>query len=103
MRITVKLAGPLRKKVTGLTAGQKELELAEGTTVSQAVESLGLGDSVRMLLLNGRPILQDRALGEGDRLFLMPPELAYNMYVATGFLSPKTREDIRRRQKEGES
>jgi sulfur carrier protein ThiS len=96
MRITVKLAGPLRKEVEGLRQGELELELAAGSTVGQAVERLGLGSRVRMLLLNGRPLLEDRELAPGDRLFLMPPELAYNMYVATGFLAPGAREDIRR-------
>jgi sulfur carrier protein ThiS len=97
MRITVKLAGPLRKEVEGLKAGELELELPDGATVGQAVERLGVGARVRMLLLNGRPLLQDQELAEGDRLFLMPPELAYNMYVATGFLAPGAREEIRRR------
>ncbi len=100
MRIIVKLAGPLRREVPDLKAGEKELELPEGTTISEAVESLGLGERVRMLLVNGRPQLEDRPLIEGDRLFLIPPQLAYNMYVATGFLAPKVREDIRRKRAE---
>lgn len=102
MRITIKVAGPLRKEVSGLSAGEKELDLPEGTTITEAVESLGLGERVRMLLVNGRPQLEDRPLAEGDRLFLIPPQLAYNMYVATGFLAPKVREDIRRKRAEGQ-
>lgn len=98
MRITVELAGPLRREVAGLAAGEKELDLPAGARVSQAVEALGLAGRVRMLLLNGRALLEDRELAEGDRLFLIPPELAYNMYVATGFLSPMVREEIRRKQ-----
>jgi sulfur carrier protein ThiS len=100
MLILIKLAGPLRKEVPGHQQGELNLELPAGTTVSGAVEALGIKDRVRMLLLNGRPQLEDRELVEGDRLFLMPPELAYNMYVATNFLSPMVREEIRKKQKE---
>ena len=101
MLISFKLAGPLRKEVEGLTQGEISLELPEGTTVSAAVDALGIKDRVRMLLLNGRPQLEDKELTHGDRLFLMPPELAYNMYVATNFLSPMAREEIRKKQAEG--
>ncbi len=100
MLISIKLAGPLRKEVEGHDKGELNLELPQGTTVSGAVEALGIKERVRMLLLNGRPLWEDRELVEGDRLFLMPPELAYNMYVATGFLSPMAREEIRKKQEE---
>ncbi len=102
MLISIKLAGPLRKEVQGHKKGELELELPEGTKVSGAVVALGIKDRVRMLLLNGRPLLDDRELVEGDRLFLLPPELAYNMYVATGFLSPMARDEIRRKRGEKE-
>ncbi len=98
MLISVKLAGPLRETVQGHDHGELRLELAAGTTVAGAVEAMGLEGRVRMLLLNGRPLLHDQELKEGDRLFLLPPELAYNMYVATGFLSPMAREEIRRQR-----
>jgi sulfur carrier protein ThiS len=98
MLISFKLAGPLRKEVEGLEQGEISLELPQGTTVSAAVDALGIKDRVRMLLLNGRPQLEDKELKDGDRLFLMPPELAYNMYVATNFLSPMAREEIRKKQ-----
>lgn len=100
MRISIKLAGPLRKDIEGHQQGELELDLPQGTTVSAAVEALGIKERVRMLLLNGMPQLEDRELEEGDRLFLMPPELAYNMYVATGFLSPMARDEIRRKRGE---
>ena len=100
MRIAIKLAGPLRKEVEGHQQGELDLELPDGTTVSGAVDYLGIRDRVRMLLLNGRPQLEDKELVDGDRLFLMPPELAYNMYVATNFLSPMAREEIRKKQGE---
>jgi sulfur carrier protein ThiS len=100
MLISIKLAGPLRKEVQGHDKGELGLELPEGTKVSGAVESLGIAERVRMLLLNGRPLLDDRELVEGDRLFLLPPELAYNMYVATGFLTPMVRDEIRKKRGE---
>lgn len=99
MNITVKLCGPLRKMVQGHHLGELALDLETGTTISQAVESLGISDQVRMLMLNGKAALEDRPLNEGDRLTLIPPQLAYNMYVATGFLAPKVRERIRDAQK----
>jgi len=97
VQITVKLAGPLRKEVEGLVGGEKTLNLPEGTTVSQAIEALGLTGKVRMLMLNGRPLQQDGPVKDGDRLMLLPPSLAYNMYVATNFLAPSVREDIRKK------
>jgi sulfur carrier protein ThiS len=95
MEITFKLCGPLRKMILGHVDGELKLQVAQGATVSQAVEQIGLTDKVRMLLHNGKALLHDTALADGDRLTLIPPELAYNMYVATGFLSPTVREKIR--------
>ena len=96
MRVTVKLAGPLRKEVQGLIDGEIILELAEGTKVSQAIDALGLTGKVRMLMHNGKALKQDTVLTEGDRLMLLPPSLAYNMYVATNFLAPSVREQIKK-------
>ena len=96
MQITVKLAGPLRKKVSGLVNGEIQLELNPGTLVSQAIEELGLGGQVRMLILNGKALKKDKPLGDGDRLMLLPPALAFNMYVATGFLAPDAREQVKK-------
>ncbi len=95
MEITVKLCGPLRKLVQGHHQGEMVLDLAEGATIGQAVESLGISDQVRMLMLNGRAVQDDRPLAPGDRLTLIPPQLAYNMYVATGFLAPSVRRRIK--------
>ena len=100
MDITYKLCGPLRKMVQGHQAGELVLDLPDGTTISQAVEAVGLKGEVRMLMLNGKAQLNDVALSPGDRLTLIPPQLAYNMYVATNFLSPMTRDEIRRKQKD---
>ena len=100
MKVTVKLIAFLRKLVEGHEYGALTLELSEGTTISQAVESLGITKEVRMLLLNGKACLDDKELVDGDHLTLIPPQMAYNMYVATNFLSPMVREEIRKKQGE---
>lgn len=95
MRITVKLGGSLRQRVAGHQAGELELALPEGARVSQALKALGLvGDVVRVLMVNGRPIRDDQEMREGDRLGLWPRELAFNMYVATNFFNPLARGEI---------
>jgi len=100
MKITVKLGGPLRQRVAGHQAGELALELPAGARVSGALKALGLmGDVVRVLMLNGRPIRYDQELNEGDRLGLWPRELAFNMYVATNFFNPLAREEIEGKDK----
>jgi sulfur carrier protein ThiS len=95
MKITVKLGGPLRQRVPGHICGELCLELPEGARVSDALKALNLvGDVVRVLMLNGRPIRYDQELCQGDRLGLWPRELAFNMYVATNFFNPLAREEI---------
>jgi len=88
MRISVKLGGPLRRKVKGHQAGEMNLELDEGARISQALGRLGLEVAeVRVLMVNGRPAPGDLVLQDGDRLALFPPELAYNNYVAINFFN----------------
>jgi hypothetical protein len=100
MKITVKLGGPLRQRVPGHICGELCLELPPGARVSDALKALDLlGDVVRVLMLNGRPIRHDQALSEGDRLGLWPRELAFNMYVATNFFNPLAREAIEDKKK----
>lgn len=95
MNITVKLGGGLRQRVAEHERGELALELPDGARVSQALKSLGLvGDVVRVLMVNGRPIRDDQELHEGDRLGLWPRELAFNMYVATNFFNPLARGEI---------
>jgi sulfur carrier protein ThiS len=100
MQITAKLSGPLRKEIEGLVEGEITVELPEGTMISGAIEALGLAGKVRMLMLNGKAAMHDTELKDGDRLALLPPALAFNMYVATGFLAPEVREEIRNKLKE---
>ncbi len=100
MQITAKLSGPLRKEIEGLQNGEISFQVPEGTMVTGAIEALGLTGKVRMLMLNGKAVLHDTELHDGDRLALLPPSLAFNMYVATGFLAPAVREDIRKKRGE---
>jgi sulfur carrier protein ThiS len=100
VRITIMLGGSLRRKVAGHDRGEMSLDLASGARVSDALAALGLGgDVVRVLMLNGLPIQEDRELVEGDRLALFPRELAYNMYVATNFFNPLARPEIEKNLK----
>jgi sulfur carrier protein ThiS len=93
MQITIKLGGPLRKRISGHQQGELSLELAEGSKVSDALIELGLdGDVVRVLMLNGRPIAHDKVLKENDRLALFPRELAFNVCTAISFFNPLVRE-----------
>lgn len=88
MTITVKLGGALRQRVSGHQAGEVRLSLAEGARVSEALASLGLKlEDVRVMMVDGRPIKDDQALKENDRLALFGPELAFNNYVAINFFN----------------
>ena len=93
MRLTVKIGGPLRKRLEGRhESGQIILEMPEGSRVSDVLAELGLfGDVVRVLMVNGRPIKEDIVLHDGDRLGLFPRELAFNVCTAISFFNPLAR------------
>ena len=92
MDITIKLGGPLRKKIEGHDRGLMILDLPEEARVTDALAALGLGPGdVRVLMKNGRPISGDEVLQHGDRLGVFPPELAYNMITAISFFNPLAR------------
>ena len=93
MQITIKLGGPLRERVKGHLRGEMTLALPAGAHITDALEALGLGgDQVRVLMLNGLPIADNRSLAEGDRLALFPRELAYNTMTAISFFNPLVRD-----------
>lgn len=97
MNITIKLGGPLRKKIQGHVMGEMTLSLEDGAHVSQALRKLGLeGDAVRVLMLNHRPIASDVELKPGDRLALFPRELAFNVMTAVSFFNPLAREHLQK-------
>ncbi|MGD9123539.1 MAG: MoaD/ThiS family protein [Desulfarculaceae bacterium] len=94
MQITIKLGGPLRKRVQGHEQGEMLLELPSGAHVSGALAQLGLeGDVVRVIMKNGRAIFSDEPLSDGDRLGLFPRELAYNTITAISFLNPLAKKE----------
>ena len=100
MRVSVKLGGPLRKRIPGHDRGEMSVDLEARGKVSDVLTGLDLGgDAVRVLMLNGRPIAKDCELKEGDRLALFPRELAFNMYVATNFFNPLARPEIEKKLK----
>ncbi len=88
MKVTIKLGGPLRERVSGHVDGLMTVDLADQARVSAALAAVSLAPGqVRVIMLNGRPIREDEPLKEGDRLALFPPELAYNGYVAINFFN----------------
>lgn len=88
MKITIKLGGPLRKKVAGLVDGEIVLDLQDGARITTAIKALGLTpEDVKLVMHNHKSSPHDNELRDGDRLGLFPPQLAYNMYVALSFRS----------------
>ena len=66
--------------------GEMQLTIPEGERISRILERLKLDlEDVRVIMVGGRPITDDAALSEGDRLALFPPALAFNNYVAINF------------------
>lgn len=72
--------------------GLMTLEMPEGSRVSDVFAELDLiGDVVRVLMVNGRPIKDNQLLKDGDRLGLFPRELAFNVCTAISFFNPLAR------------
>jgi sulfur carrier protein ThiS len=92
MDITIKLGGPLRKKIQGHEGGLMVRTFPEGCRISDVLTDLKLTpDDVRVIMKNGKAIQGDEALIEGDRLGLFPRELAYNTMTAISFFNPLAR------------
>ena len=70
MRISIKLMGSLKPQHTGGC-----LEFPDGTTIAQAIDSLGVSPaSVQVCTVNGQlEHNRDRLLADGDELVLLPP------------------------------
>lgn len=51
----------------------RAFELAEGTTVSDVIASIGLPDQMRIVFVNGRKADESAELHDGDRLAIFPP------------------------------
>ncbi|MCG6919370.1 MAG: MoaD/ThiS family protein [Deltaproteobacteria bacterium] len=85
IRITVLLGGDLRKEARK-ECQEFELELSSGSKVQDLLPRLGLSsERVKMIMVNGRGATLDTPIGEGDRVALFPPELAFNTFVSLGF------------------
>ncbi|MFH1138165.1 MAG: MoaD/ThiS family protein [Pseudomonadota bacterium] len=92
MKITIKLGGPLRKRIEGHDRGEMLLSLADGAHISDVLAALRLEpDEVRVIMKNGLAIGGDEPLADGDRLGLFPRELAYNTMTAISFFNPLAR------------
>jgi len=70
MKVEIRLFASLRKY--GLP--QEEMELAEGTTVGNLLEKIGIPPSeVAITLVNGRHAQEELPLNDGETLALFPP------------------------------
>jgi len=93
--ITVLLGGNLRNEA-GEGSQEFELELTSGSQVQDLLTRLGLSsDRVKMIMVNGRGATLDTTIGEGNRVALFPPEMAFNTFVSLGF----RKESVERRGK----
>jgi molybdopterin converting factor small subunit len=96
MRVTVLLGGPLRNEA-GEKRQQFEVELRPGSQVEDLLPRLGLPqDRIKMIMVNGRGATLHTEIGEGDRVALFPPELAFNTFVSLGF----RKESVEKRKKQ---
>ncbi len=75
MEIVVKLGAGLRRRIAGHERGELRLTLPAACSAFQALARMGLDlQQVRTIMVNGRPLKQDRPLKPGDRLALFPAE-----------------------------
>lgn len=51
----------------------RTFELAEGTTVGDVIDGIGLPDEPRVIFVNNRHAPEEQVLSEGDRLAIFPP------------------------------
>ncbi len=69
MKVKVKLFATFREG----RFGERIHELPEGTTVSEVIAGLGLGERPSVIFVNNRHATPARVLEEGDSLALFPP------------------------------
>ncbi len=51
----------------------RTFDLAEGTTIAQVIDMLGLPDQPRVVFVNNRHAEESAKLHDGDRLAIFPP------------------------------
>jgi len=99
MNVTVLLGGSLRHEAGG---GKQEftVDVPPGSLVQDLLMLLDLpAERAKMIMVNGRGATLDTPIGEGNRVALFPPELAFNTFVSLGF----RRESVEGRGKQGAS
>lgn len=70
MKVTVKLIGPL---IYEAGFSEKELEIGDGSTVEALLEAVGLvRPRPRVVTRNGRAVVPNESLAEGDRIAVSP-------------------------------
>ena len=70
MKITVKLIGPF---VQAFGFSEKELDVPAGTTADDLVALVSIDRSrPKIVTRNGRAVVPDEALAEGDRVVISP-------------------------------
>jgi sulfur carrier protein len=70
MKVEIRLFASLRK----YSLPQAEMELAEGTTVQDLLERIGISPSeVAVALVNGRHAPNELPLNDGETIALFPP------------------------------
>ena len=70
MKITVKLIGPF---VQLFGFGEKELEVPAGTTAEDLIGLVSIDRArPKIVTRNGRAVVPDEALAEGDRVVISP-------------------------------
>jgi molybdopterin converting factor small subunit len=70
VKITVKLIGPF---VQMFGFSEKELDVPEGTTAEELISLVSIDKSrPKIVTRNGRAVVPDEALAEGDRVVISP-------------------------------
>jgi sulfur-carrier protein len=75
VRVEVRLFATLARYLPeGHEAGATSLDVAEGSTVADVADALGIpADLSRLVLVNDRDAADDRRLAAGDVITLFPP------------------------------
>jgi molybdopterin converting factor small subunit len=70
VKVTVKLIGPL---IYEAGFSEKEIEIGEGATIEALLEAVGLvRPRPKVITRNGRAVVPNESLAEGDRVAVSP-------------------------------
>ena len=74
MEVQVKLFATLRKYAPAGSPAKQDLELADGSTIRQALEQLGVPEpQIAFVFVNSKRQKLDQPLADGDELGVFPP------------------------------